>query len=108
VEDFYFYIADKRVIRRHGLDDLYSRGLDKNKIDKILLGVDSKDIISLFKSASSAQQKMIVQLVIDKLLAGESLDLNFVDRIQRASGIDIQQSVKDTQSLNEILANKEV
>jgi len=90
LEQGLFYIADKRVIRRHGLNEIYSKILDKSKIETILSGVDNSEIISIFKSANPAQQGTIVQLLIDKRLAGGEIDLNLWDKLSRASNINMQ------------------
>lgn len=94
LKDFLFIILDKRVVRRHGLDELYSRVLTKEKIEEILT-VDSNETISLFKSAGKRQQEIIVQMLVDKIVNGESLDLNLIDKISRASGVDIQKKAND-------------
>jgi hypothetical protein len=86
-----FFIADKRVVRRHGLDDLYSTILTKEMIEKILDGTQTSDAVSVIKSASKTQQKMIAQMFIDRRLMGQDVDLNLWDKIERATGIGMQE-----------------
>lgn len=79
----YFYIADKRVIRKHGLDSIYEKILSKDNIEKIISGVDSETALSLFKSATLDQQETIAKMLIDKRLVDESVDLNLWDKMKR-------------------------
>lgn len=107
VEEFYFYIMDKRVIRRHGLDSLYETALTKEKIEAIITG-NSNDAVSLFKSCNEHQQSVIVDLLIEKIQNNpESVDLNMVDKISRASGIKIQERAEERKSLMQIITNPE-
>lgn len=91
LNDGLFFIADKRVIRRHGLDDLYSTLLSKEMIEKILDGTQTSDAVSVIKSTSKTQQKMIAQMFIDRRLTGQEVDLNLWDKIERATGINMQE-----------------
>ena len=91
LNDGLFFIADKRVVRRHGLDDLYSTILSKEMIEKILDGTQTSDAVSVIKSASKSQQKMIAQMFIDRRLTGQDVDLNLWDKIERATGINMQE-----------------
>ena len=90
-----FFIADKRVIRRHGLDELYSKILSKEMIEKILDGTRDSDAVSVIKSTSKTQQKMIAQMFVDRRLNGEEVDLNLWDKIERATGINMQEQYEN-------------
>jgi hypothetical protein len=101
LEKFYFYIMDKRCIRRHGLDDLYEKALTKERIEVILDG-KSNDIVSLFKSGNPIQQELIVDMLIQKMVkTPESVDLNMIDKISRVSGIKIQEKAERARELKE-------
>jgi len=91
----YFYIMDKSVVRRHGLDDLYSRILTKEKIQEI---VDNQadNSVALYNSANPLQQETIIQMLIEKVtVSPEAVDMNVVDKISRVSGIDIAKRAKE-------------
>lgn len=102
VEWGYFYILSPKVIRHHGLDDIYSKILTKEKIEEVLSG-EGKNVdtcMSLYNSANDGQKEIIISLMIDKLVENpNSLDLNFVDRISRLSGINIAEKAKDTKEI---------
>lgn len=103
LKEGYFYVADKRVIKAHGLEDIYAKILDRDKIDKILSGKNIDASVSMFKSAGEAQKEIIVQMIIDKITSGEDVDLNLVDKLARASGINIQDKVDFVNELKESL-----
>lgn len=103
----FYYILDPRVIRAHGLDEIYSKILSKEKIEDIL-SANSEEGLSLYNSANEEQQKVIVDLMVNKLVEDpKSINLNIIDSISRASGIKIMDKVEDTQTLLEQLAKKE-
>lgn len=99
LEGGYFYIADKRVIRRHGLDDVYEKILSKDKIEAIISGQNNDNTISLFKSANETQQKTIIQMLIDKMIVEyDAVDLNLIDKLSRTSGINIEEKYRDAKA----------
>lgn len=98
VEYPYFYIMDERVIKRHGLSDLYSKILRKEQIDTIL-ECDKKIAIDLFKSAPPKQKEIIVEILVRKIFDGQEVDLNIVSAISRESGFDILERIRTSKEL---------
>jgi hypothetical protein len=107
VEAGNFVILNRDVIRRHGLDDIYEKILTKTNIDKILEGNQS-DAVNMFKSANPKQQEMILEMIIRDMIDGKNVDLNFIDRLSRVVGFNIQERVEDSKKLKAIVENKEV
>lgn len=90
----YFVILDERVVKVHGLQEVYEKILTKEKIESILSG--SEATVDLYQSCNEEQQKLIIGMVIDKLAADtESIDLNVIDKLSRISGIKIMEKVDD-------------
>jgi TolA-binding protein len=89
-----FAIMNSKVIRRHGLDDVLGKVLTKETIDKILAGNQS-DAVNLFKTANDNQRENIARMLMDRLIAGEEIDLNFLDRLSRIIGYNIQQRASE-------------
>lgn len=103
----FYYILDPRVIRAHGLDEVYSKILSKEKIEDIL-SANSEEGLSLYNSANEEQQKVIINLMVDKLVEDpKAINLTVIDAVSRASGIKIMDKVEDTQTLLDQLAKKE-
>ena len=102
MEAGYFYILDPVVIRQHGLDEVYSKILTKEKIEEILNNVNTEYCIDLYNSANADQQKVIVQLLVEKMKTDpDSANLYTVDRISRLSKVDITQKAADEKALQE-------
>jgi hypothetical protein len=104
LHDGLFIILNNKVVRRHGLDEVYAKILTKEKINAILNGEQS-DAVNLFKSTNLNQQKIIIDIIVAKLVDGLYLDLNLIDRISRAyketsnnPDFDISNIVKDIQA----------
>jgi hypothetical protein len=95
----YFYIMDKRFIRQQGLDEMYSKILTKEKIEEIIRSTEPKHCVEIFNSANEKQKEIIVELLIDKLATGSSVDLNVVDAISRASKVDISKLAEDAKGV---------
>ena len=82
-----FYIADKDVVKRHGLEEVYSLILTKEKMEEII--VCNKSSIELYETASKDQRKTINRILVSKLADGEDIDLNVVSSISRIGGKDL-------------------
>jgi len=94
LESGYFIILNKKVVRLNGLDEIQDKNLDKEKIEKIFLGTDEG--LSLYVSASETQQKVIIDTLVEKMIANpNSVDLNTVDKISRISKINLSQKAED-------------
>lgn len=107
LESGYFYLMDQRCIRKHGLLDIYKDLLTKESIEKIIEG-KSNDVVSLFKSANQSQQSLVVDLLVEKLARDpDSVDLNLIDKISRASGIKIQEEAEKARDFNKFLSGEE-
>jgi hypothetical protein len=92
-----YYIADKKVIRKHGLEDLYATLLTKQVIeDMVSKSMSDEDMTTLYKSANPTQQGVIVDLIVHKLMIeNNTIDLNMVANISKISGIDLLKLVED-------------
>jgi hypothetical protein len=98
LEAGYFVILNPKVVRAHGFDELYSNVLTKDKIEQILLGTDES--VALYTSASETQRKTIIDIIEQKLIENpDSLNLNFVDKISRISGINLAQKADEAREM---------
>jgi len=94
LEGGYFYILDPRVIRVHGLDDVYEKLMTKEQIEKVLEG--GGDVIDIYKSANPRQQEVMQSILVEKLIENpDSLDLNFIDKIARISGVKLVEKAQE-------------
>jgi|WetSurMetagenome_2_1015567.scaffolds.fasta_scaffold10985_5 hypothetical protein len=108
LKEGYFIILNRAVVRKNGLDEIHAKILTKENIEQILSGNDTPLTISLFKSANKTQQEIIIQMLVDKMIEGQKVDLNLIDKLSRSSGIKIQEKYEDTKSFVDSLhAEKE-
>ena len=111
LERGFFIILDKRVVRKHGLDDIYKNIMNKEKMDMIFLGfqggeVKENDILTFAKSAPKEQQKILATMIIDKRINGETIDLNLFDKLGRMMNIDLNQEYENSVAFLETTKNK--
>ena len=99
LEKGYFYIMNRNVIRKNGLDDICVNVLTRQNIDMILMGKNDDNIVSLFKSANESQREVITDMLISKMLANEEVDLNLIDKLTRISGIKIIEKYENSKPI---------
>ena len=97
----YFYILDNRVVRKHGLDEEYSKILNKDTIDQILMG-NKTTSIELYKSAGEKQREVINDALIVKMINEEEIDLNVIDAFSRISGVNLLEKARISKEYNSI------
>lgn len=94
-EKGYFAILDERVIKRHGLQEVQEKILDKEKMEKILDN-SSKDSFSLFKMASLEQQQTIIGMLTRRVFdSPDNVDMNLIDQVSRFSKVNILKNVEE-------------
>jgi len=94
LESGYFYILDPRVVRVHGLDDVYKKLMTKQEIERIIQG--EGNVVEIYQSANPKQQEIIQSILVTKLIENpDSLDLNFIDKISRISGVKLVEKAQE-------------
>ena len=83
-----FYVCDKAVITNHELIDVYKNILTKEQMENILSYSDDK-IADLFSRTTLHQRDTVVSLIIERMNAGEKVDLNKIAIISKIYGFDI-------------------
>lgn len=89
-EDGLIYISDPNVIREQCLEDAYKKFLTPETIENIL-DFDINVIIDMVTSTTPAIQESIIDLVVDKLNHGGSIDMNKVNAIGTACNVNIME-----------------
>lgn len=106
MESGFFYILDKRVIKSHGLDEIYDKILTKDKMEEILTS-NPESGLSLFKTANPEQQKIIIGMLVEKVVSEpKSVDMNLVDLISREYDIDIRDKIEMVSQIREQVDTK--
>lgn len=82
-----FYILDAEFVEENELSDVYQNILDDKQF-KQLLTQSSDYVVDIFKSASDAQKRTIVSMIVDKKSHNQPIDANIVEQISKLSGVD--------------------
>ena len=84
----YVYIADAQYVEEHQLQPIYDNLLsDKQMLE--LLNHDYKYVIDMYKTASDAQKKIIVDTIVSKRSNGEYVDANIMIKLGELCGRDL-------------------
>lgn len=102
LESGIYYIMDKRVIKRHGLQPIYDKLLTKEKIEKMLSGSQVDSAIELYKNASNHQKNSIETMLLDKIRNGQFNDLGSISKFSKAAGKDFNKIVERQKELREL------
>lgn len=100
-----FYIADKRVVRRHGLDEHYDNILTKEEITSVM-NSDSKSALKIFTSANRKQKDYLSEMLVQRIIDGENVDMNFVHLVSQDVGFDIAKKAEESKDFKEALIKK--
>lgn len=93
----YVYINNPSVVKKSGLSEIYKQLLNKEQMD-IALRCDSQKGVDLFKSTIRTQQMFIVDMIIDKMARGGSVDLNFLFQLSQIVGTNIGEHAEEAKS----------
>jgi hypothetical protein len=105
-EEGAFYIFDKEVVKRHGLEPAYTNILDKEAIDTFL-DRDISEVKSVFTGLSEIQQDSIVDMIVRKIVADEDVSTSKVNAIKDIYGKDIFQMADDMLNWEKTVAELE-
>ena len=100
MEEGIFYILNERVVRKHGLNDIYEKILNKEQIEKIIQ-CDPKVAVKFYKQATPSQREVVNGMLIKELKDGNP-DLNIISQIAQISGIDLVKIASDAKQLETI------
>ena len=103
MEGGFFYILNPKVIRKHGLNDIYEKILTKEMIDNILT-FEPDNAVKLYEGAGNAQREIIDGMLINKVKNNDpkDIDFNVISQISKIGGRDIVSIAEDMKKLETI------
>src|SRR5258706_9098903 len=99
MEQGYFYILNERVIRKHGLDDIYDKILNKEMMLKIV-NCDVKSAVKLYEHAPKAQRDIIDGMIVAALRDDKpEMDLNIIAKLSKLAEKDLIKLAEESKQL---------
>jgi len=97
----YVYINDKDVVKKSGFNEIYEKLLTFDEMSEVVK-CDSEKCAKLLAGTNKTQQLHVARMVIERLIDGEKLDLNIVDKFARISGVKIVEEAEYSGSYREM------
>lgn len=88
ISNGYLYIADRQFVEENDLETIYEDLLSNEQLAD-LLNHDSQYVIDVYKSVCEGQKRIIVDMLVNKKLAGEAVDANVLLEIGKLSSRDL-------------------
>ena len=82
------YITDAQFVEDNDLSEVYLNILSDKDL-KELLSHDASYVVDVYKNVSEGQKNVIIDMIVDKVLAGEKVDNNVLVELGRLSGKDL-------------------
>ena len=82
------YITDAQFVEDNDLSEVYLNILSDKDL-KELLSHDASYVVDVYKNVSDGQKNIIIDMIVDKVLAGEKVDNNVLVELGRLSGKDL-------------------
>src|SRR5258706_14527652 len=99
MEQGYFYILNERVIRKHGLEDIYDKILTKEMMLKVI-NREPKSAVKLYESAPNAQRDIIDGMIVAALRDDKpEMDLNIIAKISKLADKDLIKLAEESKLL---------
>lgn len=90
----FVYIDDADFVAENGLAEAYKSLLSPEEM-KSLIKQNPSTIINAYKTASEGQQKIIIDMIIQRITKGENVDANIVRDLSKLSGVNLAEFSKD-------------
>lgn len=98
-ENGVYYILDKDVIKKTGLEEAYSKILRKDDIERILN--ESDNALALYKTLNPKQREMVNDMLVERIRKGRLTDLSLISAFERESGIELMEKAKSSKEFFE-------
>ena len=82
------YITDAQFVEDNDLSEVYLNILSDKDL-KELLSHDASYVVDVYKNVSDGQKNIIIDMIVDKVLAGEKVDNNVLVELGQLSGKDL-------------------
>lgn len=87
IADGYVYIPDNEFLESCNMGGVYDGMLNDEQM-KTLLNQDANYVCDVFENATDSQKRIIIDMVSDRQLNGNSVDANILVRLGKLAGVD--------------------
>ena len=87
IADGYVYIPDNEFLESCNMGGVYDGMLNDEQM-KTLLNQDANYVCDVFENATDSQKRIIIDMVSDRQLNGNSVDANILIRLGKLAGVD--------------------
>lgn len=85
-----FYIMDEEAVTSLRLKGAYKNIIKPDELQKVLNHLGSAEqLIEVYKMAPEGQKQIIVEILNDKRLYNENVDMNVLNELSKLSGLDL-------------------
>lgn len=99
MERGYFYILSEKVIRKHGLNDMYDKILTKDLMLKAI-ACDAANAFKLYESANSSQREILDGMIVNELkIENPNMDMNIVAKISKLANKDLVKLAEEAKQM---------
>ena len=99
------FILDSEFVEENGLSESYANIVDKDKITSIL-NCDRNELDNIFQKISKIQKETICNLIIEKIVANEDINMTGVAIISQLTGVKIYDKAQESISYNDLIDGK--
>ena len=97
----YVYINDEDVVKKSGFTEIYAKLLNFDQMQEVLK-CDSEKCAEILSGTNKTQQLFVARMIIERIIDGEKLDLNIVDKFARISNVKIIEEAEYSGSYREM------
>jgi len=97
----YVYINDEDVVKKSGFTEIYAKLLNFDQMQEVLK-CDSEKCAEILRTTNKTQQLFVARMIIERIIDGEKLDLNIVDKFARISNVKIIEEAEYSGSYREM------
>lgn len=87
IAEGYVYIPDNEFLESCNMGSVYDGMLNDEQM-KTLLNQDANYVCDVFENATDSQKRIIIDMVSDRQLNGNSVDANILVRLGKLAGVD--------------------
>lgn len=99
MEQGLFYVLNERVIRKHGLNDIYEKILTKDMMLKVI-NCDAKNAVKLYENATKSQREVLDNMIITEIKnENPNMDFNIITKISKLADKDLTKLAEEAKEM---------